>query len=165
MEFVDVISRWTHVGTAITVVGGTIFLRFVLQPAAAQLPSESHNQLRGLVMQRWQKIVQFGILLFILSGFYNYITGMASHRGDKFYHMLVGTKILLAFAVFFLASVLTGRSKAFDKMRANSRVWLGVVIALSAVIVGISGYVKVVHRPGLVAQRVSVAAPVKDVAP
>lgn len=101
-------------------------------------------------MQRWRRIVQVGILLFLLSGFYNYLTGLGGHRGDKVYHMLLGTKILLAFGVFFLASVLTGRSAAFDRMRANSKTWLAVTIALAAIVVAISGYVKVVHRPGTV---------------
>ncbi|HTN03698.1 hypothetical protein [Planctellipticum variicoloris] len=157
MEFVDVLSRWVHVGTAITVLGGSVFLRFVLQPAAAQLPEEPHNQLRGLVMQRWRRIVQVGILLFLLSGFYNYLGGMGGHRGDKFYHMLVGTKILLAFGVFFLASVLTGRSPTFEWMRAKSKTWLAVTIGLAAIVVAISGYVKVVHPPR--------AAPVASPAP
>lgn len=150
MEYVDILSRWVHVGTAITVLGGSVFLRFVLQPAAAQLPEESHNQLRSLVMQRWKRIVQVGILLFLLSGFYNYLSGMAGHRGDKVYHMLLGTKILLALGVFFLASVLTGRSAAFEKLRSHSRVWLSVTIVLAATVVAISGYVKVMHRAGVV---------------
>jgi len=147
MEFVDVLFRWIHVGTAITVLGGSIFLRFVLQPAASKLPEESHNQLRGLVMQRWKRFVHVGILLFLLSGFYNYLNGMAAHRGDKVYHMLLGIKILLAFVVFFLASALTGRSAAFEKLRENSRLWLAVTISIAAIVVGISGYVKVQHPP------------------
>ena len=38
MEILSIISRWIHIGTAIVVVGGTVFLRFVLLPAAEGLP-------------------------------------------------------------------------------------------------------------------------------
>ena len=37
MDVISIISRWTHVGTAIVLVGGICFLRFVLAPAAAFL--------------------------------------------------------------------------------------------------------------------------------
>ena len=37
MEMISLLSRWAHIGTAIVLVGGTVFMRFVLAPAAAQL--------------------------------------------------------------------------------------------------------------------------------
>lgn len=141
---VDVISRWTHIGTAIVLVGGLVFLRFVLAPAAAQLPDEAHAKLKELVLNTWKKFVHAGIALFLLSGFYNYLVVQApSHKGDKLYHALMGTKILLALIVFFLSSALVGRSKAFAAMRSNPKLWQGVIVVLAAVIIGISGFAKV----------------------
>ena len=35
---IAIISRWMHIGSAIVVVGGSVFMRFVLMPAAAELP-------------------------------------------------------------------------------------------------------------------------------
>ena len=55
---------------------------------------------------------------------------------------MMGTKILLALAIFFFASALIGRSKSFDGMRKNSKFWQLIMILLAAVIVGISGYLK-----------------------
>ena len=42
MFVLDLLSRWTHVGAAIVLMGGAIFTRFVLMPAAAELPEEQH---------------------------------------------------------------------------------------------------------------------------
>lgn len=144
MEAITILSRWIHIGTAIVLVGGTCFLRFVLTPAAAQLAEAEHAKLKELVLNRWKKFVHGGIALFILSGFYNFIVvQVPKHRGDGRYHALVGTKILLAFVIFFLASALVGRSKSFEGMRKNAKSVQLIIILLAAVIVGISGYAKV----------------------
>ncbi len=51
--------------------------------------------------------------------------------------------MLLAFVLFFLASVLVGRSAAFEAMRKNREKWLKLVVLIAAVIVSLSGVVKV----------------------
>ncbi|MEI8017834.1 MAG: hypothetical protein WCH39_06500 [Schlesneria sp.] len=143
MDVISLLSRWTHIGTAIVLVGGTCFLRFVLAPAAAQLPDAEHQKLKELLMNTWKKFVHAGITLFLASGFYNYLVVQApNHKGDKLYHALMGTKILLALGIFFFASALVGRSKSFEGMRKNAKLWQLVIIILAAIIVGISGYLK-----------------------
>src|ERR1700728_4877480 len=118
VEILNILSRWIHIGTAIVIVGGTVFLRFVLLPVAEGLPQAEHDQLRAGVMGRWKKFVMVGITLFLLSGFFNYlVVSVPKHRGDKTYHMLMGIKIVLALIVFFFASVLVGRSPRFEPMR------------------------------------------------
>ena len=143
MDVLSLFSRWTHIGTAIVLVGGTCFLRFVLAPAAAQLPDAEHQKLKELVMNTWKKFVHAGITLFLLSGFYNYlVVQIPKHKGDGLYHGLMGAKMMLAFGIFFLASALVGRSKSFEGMRKNAKLWQLVIIILAAIIVGISGYLK-----------------------
>ena len=151
MDWIAIAPRWTHIGTAIVLVGGTCFLRFVLAPAAAQLPDEHHAKLKELVMKTWKKFVHGGIALFLASGFYNYLVVQAPlHKGDKLYHPLVGTKILLSLGIFFIASALVGRSKTFEGMRRNSKRWQSVVLLLAVVVVGISGFLKVRGVPAKV---------------
>lgn len=143
-DALNVLFRWLHVGTAIVVLGGSVFMRFVLMPAAAELPDDQHEALRGRVMGRWKKFVMIGIALFLISGFYNYIVvSIPKHKGDKLYHPLIGTKILLAFVVFFIASALTGRAAAFEGIRKNAKKWLLILILLAFTIVCISGVLKV----------------------
>lgn len=145
MIFDDVLSRWIHVGAAIVLVGGSVFTKFVLMPAAKGLQESEHVALRERIMGRWRKFVMAGILLLLLSGFYNYLAvAMPDHKGDGFYHGVMGVKIVLAFVAFFLASVLTGRSPRFESLRADSGKWLGVLILVSATVVALAGVLKIV---------------------
>ena len=148
MEALDIMSRVVHVATAIVVLGGSIFMRFVLMPAATQLPEEDHEALRGRIMGTWKVVVMIGIVLFLASGFYNYlVVSLPEHRGDTLYNALMGIKILLAFGIFFLASTLTGRAAAFKRIRQNAKLWLGITILLGILVVVIAGYLKVA-QPG-----------------
>ena len=148
MDWLAIISRWTHVGTAIVLVGGTFFLRFVLAPVAARLPDSEQANLKSLVMATWKKFIHAGIVLFLVSGFYNYLAVAAPlHKGDKLYHPLIGTKILLALVMFFIASALVGKSQAFAGMRRSANFWQSAILVLAAIIVGISGFAKVALKP------------------
>jgi hypothetical protein len=142
--FVNVASRWIHVSTAIVLIGGTVFMRYVLTPSAEQLSQPEHDRLRELVMATWRKVVRGGILLFLLTGFYNYLAvALPQHPHDKQYHMLMGIKILAAFGVFFLAEALVGRSAALAPMREKRKTWLLVLIVLAFAIVAISSLLRV----------------------
>lgn len=143
LTIIDWISRFVHVATAITLVGGSVFTRYVLIPAAGKLEGTVHDQLSAAVERRWKRIVHLGILLFLASGFYNYFRAMPDHQGDGLYHALVGTKILLALVVFFLAAALVGRSSSLEAIRRQRRRWLTILVVLATVIVAISGFVKV----------------------
>lgn len=143
MDSIDIVSRIVHVATAIVLVGGTVFSAFVLLPSANQLSKESHDLLAAEIKGRWKRYVHLGILLFLVSGFYNYFRAMGLHKGDGLYHGLIGTKMLLAFAIFFIASALVGRSAKLQSMRDNRGFWLKTMVLMAAVIVAISGFAKV----------------------
>ena len=81
-------------------------MKFVAGPVVhGQAP-----ELIPAIRARWKKFVHGGIALLILSGAFNYYRAMPLHKGDGLYHGLIGTKIILALVVFFLASALVGRS-------------------------------------------------------
>lgn len=143
MEIIDIVSRIVHVATAITLVGGSVFMLLVLMPSAKILSEESHDRLAEAVIGRWKKFVHLGVLLFLISGLYNYVRIMPKRQGDGLYHALVGIKMLLALGVFFLAAALVGRSPALESFRRKRAKWLTVLVAVAAVIVIISGYLKV----------------------
>ena len=143
MIVLDFLSRFAHVGTAIAMVGGSLFMLWVLMPSAKQLPEDAHEQLAAAVVGRWKRFVHAGILLLLVSGGYNFARAIPQHRGDSLYHALVGTKILLALAVFFLAAALVGRSAKLQPIRDQRAKWMKIMIFLAALIVAISGFVKV----------------------
>jgi uncharacterized membrane protein len=140
---IDVVSRIVHVSTAIALIGGTVFMLFVLLPASKEITAEEHDKLRVAVNRIWKRFIHIGILLFLLTGFYNYFRQMPLHKGDGLYHGLIGTKMILAFVIFFIASVLVGRSDRFEGMRRGREKWLKIIVLIAALIVGMSGFVKV----------------------
>jgi hypothetical protein len=64
-----------------------------------------------------------------------------------YYHPVFGIKFLLAFAVFFLASALTGTGKATQRFRDNRRYWLTVNMVLAILIVCLSGIMRRAELP------------------
>ncbi|NND98073.1 MAG: hypothetical protein HKN47_12165 [Pirellulaceae bacterium] len=143
MLIVDILSRIIHVLTAITLVGGSIFTLLVLLPSAKELTEDAHNTLAAAVTGRWKRFVHNGILLFLVTGMYNYVRAVPLHKGDGLYHALVGTKMLLALGIFFLAAALVGRSAKLESIRQHRAKWLRVLVLLAVVVVAISGFVKV----------------------
>ena len=142
-----VISRIVHVLTAIVLVGGSVFTAFVLLPSARHIDEGAHAQLAAAVGSRWKRFVHIGILLFLVTGIYNYTLAIPQHRGDGPYHALMGIKMLLALGVFFIASALVGRSARLEKFRQRRSTWLTILVLLAATIVAISGYLKIRSVP------------------
>lgn len=122
----DIISRIVHVSTAIVLVGGASFVLFVLIPSASILRESEERSLRKQINGRWKRFVQIGVTLFLVTGFYNFIRALPSHHGDSVYHALLGTKILLAFALFFISAALVGRSTRLEFIRKKRVVWLRI---------------------------------------
>lgn len=143
MFWIDVVSRILHVTTAILLLGGSLFTLLALQPVLQTQPDTVRGAVSGGARQRWKRWVHLGIAVFLLTGFYNYFRAMPLHRGDGLYHALVGTKILVALVVFFMASVLVGRSSKFETWRQAGAWPLKLLCLLGLVIVVISGFLKV----------------------
>ncbi len=141
-EILLLVSRWVHVLSAVIAIGGAVFMRFVLMPAAREALSDDQlTALREKVMGRWRKVVMVVIVLLLVSGFLNFMwvgVPKAKEVGAS-YHAIFGIKFLLALGVFFLASVLAGRSEATEKFRANAPKWLAVTVALGVVVILLAG--------------------------
>ncbi len=131
--------RWAHILTAIVVLGALIFYWLVLVPAARAALSEADAaKLREAIMKRWKPFVHGSILLFILSGLYNFTQVTAPmHDGQPQYHMLFGIKFLLAILVF-VGIIVTSSTRAWSvKLRENGLVWSGLlIVGLAIVLIG-----------------------------
>ncbi len=138
-----IVNRWIHIFSVIVAVGGTFFLRVVLHPTAkANIPPEVGSQFSPALIRRWARVVHTCILLIILSGTYNSIIQFPLHKGQPLYHAIWGVKVLLALGLFFIAIAVTGRSPAFEGMRKKRPMWMGIIVALGAVIVLLSSILK-----------------------
>src|SRR5262245_20391678 len=129
------ILRYAHILGAITLMGGTIFMRFALRPVVVGLPPDTkatiHEQVRG----RWSKFVMLASALLLISGITNLaLAGRYEYKPildlEKGYHILVGIKFLLALPIFFIAALMTGRSSLAKRVQANAEFWMTVNLTL-----------------------------------
>ncbi len=146
LEIVNLLARWMHILAAITAVGGTFFARFVVVPALEPLPAEQRAQLHAALRARWSKIVALAIGFLLVSGLYN--IGMISIRYQLpgWYQPVFFLKFVLALAIFMIASLLSGRTPAADRLRRHLRTWLNVNIALAVAVVCLSGILRTADK-------------------
>jgi len=131
--------RWIHILSAITAIGGTIFLRLVLHPSAvATLEADQHQPLRERIAKRWRMVLHACIGLLIATGIYNLTRMLPVHKGQAMYHGVFGLKLILAMAIFFVAIALSGSNPAFAGMRKNAPKWMTLNIVLAVVLVLLS---------------------------
>ncbi len=142
-----VLARWVHILSAIVLVGGALFLWCAWWPALRDLEDdELRSRLQAAVAARWRKLVMVAIGLLLLSGMYNFVVSSIPRAKEAVvtavYHAIFGVKFLAAIGVFFLTSVLLGRSAAFDRMRARPGKWLALNALLAVAVVLLSGVLK-----------------------
>jgi uncharacterized membrane protein len=144
--------RYMHIFGAIALMGGTIFMRFALLPAAGKLDPATKGTLHEEVRSRWAKFVMAaaglllvsGVVNLAMTGRYNFEPIPGIPRGG--YQMIVGLKFLLALPIFFIASVLAGRSNLAQRFQASSRFWMSINLALAVLMVLIGGGLRFVQR-------------------
>ena len=153
LEVLSIINRWIHIVTVVVAIGGSVFMRVVLMPAAhAVLSEDVHNKLRVQLMARWRNVVHVSVAVLIVTGFVNILISLKENVPPMPYHALFGVKLIGALIVFFLAIALAGSSPGFSKFREQRGKWLSVQIVLAAVIILLSGLLKSVHQAALIAQ-------------
>jgi uncharacterized membrane protein len=156
-NFLGLLFRWIHILAAIAAVGGMIFQRIALMPSLAVLPDESRKALHEAVRSRWSKMVMAGIAFLLASGLYNFVMTWRTYYLPGYYHALFGIKVLLALAIFFIASALVGRSPALEGIRRNARFWLTLNLTLAIGLVCISGVLRMTKK----VEKSSIMAPVQ----
>ena len=139
-EIIALLSRWAHILAVVTLVGGTLFMRFALVPGAGE--SGASAELRESIRKRWAKMVMISILFLLVSGFYNAVMKAMGFHLSMTYNLLLMTKIIVGFGIFYLASVIGGRSEKAQKFRERETHWLNILCALMLVMVLIAGYMK-----------------------
>lgn len=140
LEIISLVSRWLHVLPAIALVGGTLFMRLSYVPATQECDASA--ELREAVRKKWAKIVMISIALLLISGLYNSAIKSIGYELSPLYNGLLGLKILLGFAIFYLASVLSGRSDKAKAFRQRELHWLNILCVLMIITVLIAGYMK-----------------------
>ena len=147
MEYLDLAMRWLHVVPAIALVGGTIFMRVAVVPACNQLDESVRSSVQESVRRGWSRLLMPSIGFLLISGFVNTANISMNYQFPGNYYMpLLGVKLFLAIAIFYIASLLAGRSEGAVKFRERQEFWLNVNILLAVLLVCIAGAMRLADR-------------------
>lgn len=142
-DVVGFLSRWLHITAAVTAAGGAIFMKLALHPASETLAEEPRRALREAVRARWAKVVGMAIGVLLLTGLYNFLMIVQRYNLPRpWYHMAFGIKFLAALVVFFLASILVGKTELAQKLRARAAGWLTLLVGLILLVLALSSFLK-----------------------
>ncbi len=132
-EILAAVMRWLHITSMLSLLGGIIYARFVMIPAAAQLSPEARGTLEEGTARRFRGIVFAAMGGLVLSGLYNY---MLKPGHSPLYHALFGVKLLLAGHVLSAAIMATAPHNSRRARQLFGAAMSGLVIVL------ISAYLK-----------------------
>lgn len=141
VNWLVLVLRFFHIMAAITAIGGAIFQYFALAPSLGEINDDNQRQqIRERIRNRWAKFVHISIALLLVTGAVNFVLLAMPPKVEPMpYHALFGIKFLLALVIFFIASVLVGKSEGFARMKQAAPKWLGMIILLAMLIVILSG--------------------------
>lgn len=142
----DLALRWMHILAAITLVGGTLFLRFVWYPGHRRIDYRDRETSFQKLRAPWAKLVMLSTLFLLVSGLVNAVLNIKRYELDPNYHMLVAAKLVLSLVVFFLSARIAGRSESATRFREKIGTWLTINSLLALLLVGMAGYMKLMPR-------------------
>jgi uncharacterized membrane protein len=135
MPAFNIVMRFMHIFSAITLLGGILAWRFGAIPATAALSAETRGKVGDALAARWRVWIIGAVAGLLVSGTYNFLrkTGLTPA-----YHAVIGIKILLALHVFAVA-ILACRAGNERRDRQLTGVVISgvIVVALSAVLRGL----------------------------
>ena len=148
MYAMELLLRVMHVLGAVMLLGGIFYQKFAINPALGSATEDpTHATARETLRRRAAGMTMLASLLLIASGLVNTARASIEYRfpnGD--YHLLLAAKLVLALLIFALAALLTGRSAAAQKVRANASLWLNVLLVASLVLLGLAAAMKLAVR-------------------
>ena len=146
MDLVRLVFRWLHVLPAVILLGGVFFMRLAVWPAMPQLSEDEGRRIQDAFRSRWAMWVGISAGLLLLSGIVNTVLILKEYKVDPIYHGMLLLKILLALAIIYIASMLSGRSGAADRFRQRSRMWLNVNMVLAIILILVAGVMRMTPR-------------------
>ena len=144
MAILNLMMRWLHLFSAITAVGGAVFLRVAVLPTASRLTNEARTALLEGLSRPVRILIHASIGGLLVSGLYNTHVQWASAVFP--YPLVYAVKVSLALTIFVVAILLTSSDPRWATLQANRRKWLSLNIALAAILVALSAYLRTLHQ-------------------
>ncbi|MDX1979523.1 MAG: hypothetical protein SFV51_04585 [Bryobacteraceae bacterium] len=114
MDFLPILSRWTHITSMAFIIGGALYARFILARAMEGMGATEKSQLGDRIAAALRPWMLAAIAALVGSGTYNLLNKPMIASG---YHMWFGMKMLLAMHIIAVA-VLLGR-QGIDSGKRN----------------------------------------------
>jgi len=138
---------WIHLVSAMTWIGGMLFIRLVLRPALKRSALDSHAQvILSLVEERFRTIRWISLLILLGTGFFNLIHEGGSARLESSWGGVLMIKLFFVVIAIGLSGIndfFLAPSKISTPSMGRTRDWLsGITLLLGLLIVFIAVYLR-----------------------
>ena len=129
------LMRWIHISSVITLIGGVVFWRFVMDPSTKKITPEDYRELEEGAAAHFRPVVYVAMTTLLISGIFNYLTKGAM---STLYHIMIGIKLLLVLHVLSVLILATAKDNARRGRQLFGAAVSGMIIVLiSAFLKGI----------------------------
>lgn len=132
-EILTTLMRLVHISSVVTLIGGVVYARFVMIPAAGSLSPDARTALDESAAAHFRPAVYAAMAGLVISGIYSYLLKPGHSVA---YHALFGVKMLLVLHVFSVAILV-----AAPKNPRRARQLFGAAISGLAILL-IGAYLK-----------------------
>ena len=154
-EWLLLTAQWVHLMGAVTWVGGSIFFKFVLQPAFRGADNAPGSM--RVVGHEFGKIVRIAIVILVVTGAFMAVVHLTAGGNSRVYIGILALKIALAFYMFLLVW-LRRRSAPAASASGSGNIWSSVrraatsttaLLILGIVVIGLADVLSAVgHGDG-----------------
>ena len=142
------VSRILHIVGAVILVGGIAYLRKVVAPSAIPGEGDPVDRLYSGRRAAWAMWVGIATGLLLATGLVNTVLVMKIYPNlPGGYHAVLGTKIMLALVVMFLAAILAGTTPAAIEVRKSAKGWLTVALLAGLAVLILASTLRFFHLP------------------
>jgi hypothetical protein len=128
----DILMRFLHIVSAVTLVGGVLAWRLGALPAIEPLAADVKTRVGNAIAASLRPILLTAMVLLLLSGLYQYMT--VANKTPA-WNAVIGVKFLLVLHIFAVGFLATGQNSARRSRQLTGVAISGVVvIALAAVL-------------------------------
>ena len=143
MEWLNIIMRWLHLASVITVVGTVVFLRLIIKPSIGKFSEETRLSVLNSLQYRLKILLHSAITGILISGLYN--THLIWKTTESSYHNVLLVKIVLAVIVLILAIFSVSGSSTKNQYFSKKTQGLTLSLILAVIIIALSAFLRSLH--------------------
>lgn len=147
MDILEFLMRLLHIGSAVALVGGWIYMLVVLSPAMRLVHEGLVETIQTMAAKRFIRISHPSMTFLLISGFHQFWINMEVYRkASKLVQPLIGLKMLLALAILFIIF-----AHAFKVLKGSPLKWAKINLALSILVVVLAVWVRQLKIEAMIA--------------